>query len=210
MRLCDKKTRLDSARLIATRGIDATDGSSCRALKAKQKKGVRRAEPPEMTEATRLVPTQGFACGWFCSIRIYIVLRVMAPSSLPRILSPALLSYLRGHPQLPSQSWYFIAGVTLSILNRPDEISLVFQHALEKGSGIEETKPEHAEQLSIARRMREGLVKSAAIGGLPKVRNSRSIGSGMLKGQARLIVLFNQVNQCPVCFEGGNADPTAG
>ena len=93
----------------------------------------------------------------------------MALPSPPRILSLALLSFLRGHPSLPPHSWYFIAGVTLSVINRPDEIPIIFQHALVKGGGREGTKPDHAEQLTIARKMREGLVKSAVIGGLPKV-----------------------------------------
>jgi len=59
--------------------------------------------------------------------------------------------------------------VTLSVINRPDEIPIIFQHALVKGGGREGTKLDLAEQLMIARKMREGLVKSAAIGGLPKV-----------------------------------------
>jgi hypothetical protein len=93
----------------------------------------------------------------------------MPPVSLPAIITPALLSSIRGHPQLPHHSWYFITGVTLSILNRPDEIANVFRHAMETGPGGVSKKPEHDEQLRIARKMREALVKAAAIGGLPKV-----------------------------------------
>ncbi|KAL8828675.1 MAG: hypothetical protein Q9191_002449 [Dirinaria sp. TL-2023a] len=98
----------------------------------------------------------------------------MTPSALPRIVSPSLLSYLRGHPQLPPHTWYFIAGVTLSAINRSDEIPLVFEHALEKGGGKEERIPQHDEQLVIARKMREGLVKAAVISGLPKTINALS------------------------------------
>lgn len=87
----------------------------------------------------------------------------------PRITSPTLLNYLHSHPGLPAHSWYFIAGVTLSVINRPEEIPIIFQHALENGGCKKDTQPEQAEQLMIARKMREGLVKSAAIGGLPKV-----------------------------------------
>ncbi len=97
------------------------------------------------------------------------LLQVMSPVSLPAVVTPALLSSIRGHPQLPLHSWYFIAGVTLSVLNRPDEIPKVFQYALEKGVGHIDTKPQHEEQLQIARKMREALVKAAPIGGLPKV-----------------------------------------
>lgn len=98
----------------------------------------------------------------------------MASSSLPKVLSPALLSYLQSHPHLPSSTWYFIAGVTLSVINRPDEIPTVFKYALDKGGGRIPTKPSHDEQLKIARQMREALVKTAPIGGLPKVNQSHT------------------------------------
>jgi hypothetical protein len=89
---------------------------------------------------------------------------------LPAIITPPLLASIRGHPQLPKHSWYFIAGVTLSVINRPDEIPKVFKFAIEHGVGpTENIKPAHPEQLQIARKLREGLIKSAAIVGLPKV-----------------------------------------
>lgn len=62
------------------------------------------------------------------------------------------------------------------MLNRPDEIPKVFSYALEHGADAANDKVpgqkelEHAEQLRIARKLRESLVKSAAIVGLPKVR----------------------------------------
>jgi len=83
--------------------------------------------------------------------------------ALPTLVTPALLTALRGNVALPRGSWYFVAGVALSALNRPDEVPRVLQAALE-GEG------EHAARLRVARRMREGLVKSAAVVGLPKVR----------------------------------------
>ena len=82
---------------------------------------------------------------------------------LPSIITPSLLHSLRTYPHLPSYTWYFITGVTLSILNRPDEIPKVFQDALDQAPS------KHDEQLRVARRLREALVKAAAIGGLPKV-----------------------------------------
>jgi hypothetical protein len=80
------------------------------------------------------------------------------------IVTPALVNALRNQTSLPKESWYFIAGVTLSTLNRPDDVGKIFQAAVEgpKAQG-------QAEQLLIVRKMREALVKSAAIGGLPKV-----------------------------------------
>ncbi|KAI9806067.1 MAG: hypothetical protein M1833_004474 [Piccolia ochrophora] len=90
---------------------------------------------------------------------------------LPPIATPTLLSSLRTHPHLPSHTWYFIAGVTLSVLNRPEEIPTVFRYALDTGAGAHPSPapPPHAEQLVIARKLREALVKAAPIGGLPKV-----------------------------------------
>ena len=90
---------------------------------------------------------------------------------LASILNPSYLASLRSHPGLPRHTWYFIAGVTLSTLNRPDEIGTVFKYALERGVHPEDDGPirDEAEKLKIARRMREALVKSSAIIGLPKV-----------------------------------------
>jgi len=62
----------------------------------------------------------------------------------------------------------------LSVLNRPDEIPIVFDYAIERGGGSSDAKPEHAERLEIARKMREALVKAAPIGGLPKVSTTRT------------------------------------
>ncbi len=130
---------------------------------------------------------------------------VMAPPSLPRVLSPALLGFLRGHPLLPAHSWYFIAGVTLSVINRPDEIPVVFQHALEKGGGGEGTTPDHAEQLIIARKMREGLVKSAAIGGLPKVVEALRFVQGIPRRSRQTNCPPHQVDQRPFRSEDCDA-----
>ncbi|KAL8682160.1 MAG: hypothetical protein Q9186_001781 [Xanthomendoza sp. 1 TL-2023] len=77
-----------------------------------------------------------------------------------------LLSSIRLTPHLPPQSWYLVAGVTLSTLNKPDEIPHVFQHAIEEDGGSA------AAQINIVRRMREALVKASAIGGLPKSINA--------------------------------------
>ncbi|KAI4193967.1 MAG: hypothetical protein LQ350_008050 [Teloschistes chrysophthalmus] len=78
----------------------------------------------------------------------------------------SLLSSIRLTPNLPPQSWYLIAGVTLSALNRADDVSDVFEYAIEKDGSSSEAR------LQIARRMREALVKAAPIGGLPKTINA--------------------------------------
>ncbi|KIW02592.1 uncharacterized protein PV09_06042 [Verruconis gallopava] len=92
------------------------------------------------------------------------------PTRLSRaIVTPALLHSLRTHPHLPKHAWYVVTGVTLSALNRPDEIPAVFHEAVGR-SAVAEADEE--EQLRIVRRMREGLVKSAAVVGLPKTINA--------------------------------------
>jgi alkylhydroperoxidase/carboxymuconolactone decarboxylase family protein YurZ len=83
------------------------------------------------------------------------------------ILTKELLATLKTYPHLPANSWYFISATTLSTLNLPHEIPKVFKYALEHS--LEAT---HAEKLTIARRTREALVKSAAIIGLPKTINA--------------------------------------
>ena len=95
---------------------------------------------------------------------------------LPKIVTPALLSYLRSHSTLPPQTWYYISAVALSALNRPEEIGKVFQTAIENvgeigdGSVVCTTgNSKEQEQLRIARRMREALVKGGVVLGLPKV-----------------------------------------
>lgn len=103
----------------------------------------------------------------------------MPPTKLAPIITPALLSSIRSTPRLPHHCWYYVVGVTLSTINRPEEIPKVLSYALEHGVGPEgKDRPvtEHEERLNIARRMREGLVKSAAVVGLPKVSGLRTRG----------------------------------
>jgi len=90
---------------------------------------------------------------------------------LPKLLTLSYLSSVRAYPGLPKNTWYFIAGVTLSTLNRPEEIGSLLSYALEKGVGPQDDGPmqDEKEKMLVARRMREALVKSIAIVGLPKV-----------------------------------------
>jgi hypothetical protein len=93
----------------------------------------------------------------------------MGPTIHP-LITPSLLASISGHPNLPRNSWYFIAATTLSLLNRPDEIPKIYQHALTHGSGgPRDIVPEVEEQLDISRRIREAMIKAVPIGGLPKV-----------------------------------------
>ena len=88
------------------------------------------------------------------------------------IVTPTLLSSIRQTPQLPPSTYYLLAATALSTLNLPHEIPSVFTHAITHGPSSKDTKPSIAEQLLIARRTREALVKSSAIIGLPKTINA--------------------------------------
>jgi hypothetical protein len=93
----------------------------------------------------------------------------MPSSSLPCILTPELLKSIREHPDLPPHSWYIIAAATLTILNRPDENSKAYEHALNFRPSKTASKADYEHQLKILRRMREALIKTTAVGGVPKV-----------------------------------------
>jgi hypothetical protein len=94
----------------------------------------------------------------------------MAPPVLAPVMTPSLLSALKNHPDLPRHTWYIIASTALTVLNRPDEIPRVYADAV--GTGAPDVAGPSAapeEQLSITQRIREALVKTAVIGGMPKV-----------------------------------------
>ena len=99
-------------------------------------------------------------------------LRTLVNDMSPPIITPSLLSAIRNQPHLLKNTWYIVSGVTLSALNRPDEIPSIFRHAIAKGGDSVDSQPDQVEQLAIARQMREALVKSAAICGLPRTINS--------------------------------------
>ncbi|KAK6345816.1 hypothetical protein TWF730_010159 [Orbilia blumenaviensis] len=113
----------------------------------------------------------------------------------PTTFSTAFLTRLRTYPSLPSQTWYYITLVAISICNKPELIAPVLSHAfthsaipgstdaayvkeerawLARNPGklgrVDEEGRESA--LRILRRCREGLVKSGAIGGIPKAINA--------------------------------------
>ena len=91
----------------------------------------------------------------------------MAP--LAPVITPTLLSTIRKHPNLPRNSWYFITATALSALNRPDELHKVLSHAIENAPDAPEPTNNLDEQLGISRRIREALIKSSAVGGMPRV-----------------------------------------
>jgi hypothetical protein len=93
----------------------------------------------------------------------------MPSGVLPPVLTTDLLNSIRDHPGLPPNTWYIIAVAALTILNRPDQIPKAYEHALNFGPSKSGLRPDHEEQLRILRRMREALIKTSAVGGVPKV-----------------------------------------
>ncbi|KAK7612317.1 AhpD-like protein [Phyllosticta paracitricarpa] len=100
----------------------------------------------------------------------------MSSIKLQSILTPAIVQTLQTQPHL-ARHWYYVAGVTLSALNRPDEVPNLLISALGKDSTSQSENANCSElsleeQLYIIRRLREGLIKSAAVVGVPKVINA--------------------------------------
>ena len=93
----------------------------------------------------------------------------MKPSNFPPILTADLMNSIREHPTLAPHTWYIIAATTLTTLNRPDEVARIYEHAITFGSKSTVSGTEHEEQLTILRRMREALIKTSAVVGVPKV-----------------------------------------
>ena len=82
---------------------------------------------------------------------------------------PLTESYVRSlnhDPKLPRDSWYFVAAVAFAALNRPDVIPDLLKVAIEKRE-----RNSDGEGITVVRRLREALLKSAAVIGLPKVRS---------------------------------------
>ncbi|CUS07054.1 unnamed protein product [Tuber aestivum] len=112
------------------------------------------------------------------------------PLSLSPIATSPLLKSLHHHPNLPIHTFYFVAAVAFSVINRPQEIPRIWEYAVEEaaipgsetegyvereliGNIIQNGERESA--LTIHRKLREAILKSAAIGGLPKAINSLNI-----------------------------------
>ncbi|KAJ4414521.1 hypothetical protein N0V82_007867 [Gnomoniopsis sp. IMI 355080] len=92
------------------------------------------------------------------------------------IITTELLDTLRSQPHLPDDVWYLVVATTLCVLNRPAEIQSVYNHALGPGHGTACLQNgvglSDQDQLRIVRRLREALLKTSAIGGMPKTINA--------------------------------------
>lgn len=102
------------------------------------------------------------------------------------IATPDLLDALRREPGLPDDVWYIVAATALCVLNLPEQVPAVYQHAVQRHGGGSSSNglpngtgghpaqvpDEDHEQRRIARRLREALLKASAIGGMPKTINA--------------------------------------
>lgn len=99
-------------------------------------------------------------------------------TQLDPLVTVELLDALRKQPHLPDDVWYLVIATTLCILNRPEEKQTVYRHAVRPGHGAAGLQNRAAltdhEHLRIVRRLREALLKTSAIGGMPKVRSTRA------------------------------------
>lgn len=104
--------------------------------------------------------------------------------SLPPIATFPFLKSLHHHPNLPKHTFYFIASVAFSVINRPEEIPRVWEYAVQEAAVPGSEREEYVEReligavtphgnqesaLAIHQKLREAILKAAPIGGLPKV-----------------------------------------
>ena len=85
---------------------------------------------------------------------------------------------LQGSKGVLENPWYIVAIVGYMSSNRPEAVPIVFQHVL---ADLHKAQSEaklakstaHDEQLFLARRCREGILKGGILGGASRVRNTR-------------------------------------
>ncbi|KAJ3529453.1 hypothetical protein NM688_g7853 [Phlebia brevispora] len=86
-------------------------------------------------------------------------------------------SSLQGTKAVLANPWYFLTAVGFGSSNRPEAVPLVFLNALEdlkkaqKAEGVDEATAQ-AEQLLLARRFREGILKGGILCGASRAINS--------------------------------------
>lgn len=82
------------------------------------------------------------------------------------ILTPARIKTLSSFSLLQN-NWYYLAAATLSVCNAPSEVPVLFEYIIKNIPADDK----HA-QFESAQKIREAILKSAALGGLPKAINS--------------------------------------
>ncbi|KXJ92839.1 hypothetical protein Micbo1qcDRAFT_160670, partial [Microdochium bolleyi] len=95
----------------------------------------------------------------------------MIKHALP-VVSPAFLGRLIENHGLCRETWYLVASSTLAVLNRPQDVQVVYTYALANLETGHERPATREEKLRVSRRVREALVKTSVIAGLPKSINA--------------------------------------
>lgn len=96
----------------------------------------------------------------------YLLLAWAKLRKMSSILIPSRLSKLANTPYLADR-WFFIAAAAFSVCNVPEAVPVIYNYAIDN---IKDKSPEA--KFDVSQKMRESLLKSAALGGLPKAINS--------------------------------------
>jgi hypothetical protein len=108
----------------------------------------------------------------------------------PEFLKRIVLAY---EPILPNDSWYSIAGVVFSALNLPEDVARVgeFVTTEHNNNGGERSLPQKKDEGASLRirKMKEALLKSMVVVGLPKV------GTACISQQLALILTMHAIRQ---------------
>lgn len=86
------------------------------------------------------------------------------------ILTSQRLKQLSSFPLLKT-NWYYLTAATLSVCNAPNEIPVLFTYLLDE-IPANDNKESQSARFKVAQQIRETILKSAALGGLPKAINS--------------------------------------
>ncbi|KAI0355056.1 hypothetical protein OH77DRAFT_1437041 [Trametes cingulata] len=107
----------------------------------------------------------------------------MANYATPAFLSSLKAIYPTGgpsttaHPGALPNPWVLITAVTFSAANVPEAVPIVFKYALDELRAEQNAKgiageAAHEEQLVLARKMRESILQSGLLSGMPRTINS--------------------------------------
>ena len=99
----------------------------------------------------------------------------MADLATPEFLSSLRATYPPETPNSPPHLWAIVAAVAYGASNVPEAVPAVFTYALQdlirsqQGAGISGDAA-HEEQLLLARKVREAVLQSGLLSGMPRVR----------------------------------------
>ncbi|KAI0806830.1 hypothetical protein C8Q74DRAFT_1188908 [Fomes fomentarius] len=105
--------------------------------------------------------------------------RIARVNALTLARAPDFLSSIKSlfppaSPQTPTHLWPVIAAVSFSASNLPEAVPLVFKQALDDLVRTQQTagQTDHDEQLVLARKIREAVLQSGFLSGIPRAINS--------------------------------------